>query len=196
MTESIRHRVFLPTMKQIEEERKRLKKQQEFNKTLASTIGILIVVAAVSVLIATMFLPVLQVSGTSMEPTLEDGEIIGLLKNSDFKTGEIVGFYYQNKILLKRVIGVAGDYIDIDEDGNVFVNEIRIEEPYLTDKALGDCNIILPYQVPEGKVFVMGDHRSTSIDSRNTMIGCVSEEQVVGKAAFRVWPVDRMGFLK
>lgn len=196
MTESIQHRVFLPTMKQIEEERKRLKKQQEFNKTLASTIGILIVVAAVSVLIATMFLPVLQVSGTSMEPTLEDGEIIGLLKNSDFKTGEIVGFYYQNKILLKRVIGVAGDYIDIDEDGNVFVNEIRIEEPYLTDKALGDCNIILPYQVPEGKVFVMGDHRSTSIDSRNTMIGCVSEEQVVGKAAFRVWPVDRMGFLK
>lgn len=195
MVKQERHSVTLPSLEQIEEERKRWKKKKEQRRILFSTIGILTVVAAISVLVATLFLPVLQVSGTSMEPTLEDGEILILEKTSEFETGELIGFYYQNKLLLKRVIGRAGDYIDIDKDGNVYVNGAKLDEPYVNEKALGECDIELPYQIPDGKVFVMGDHRSTSIDSRSTAIGCVAKEQMVGKVAFRVWPVDRIGFL-
>lgn len=131
-----------------------------------------------------------------MEPTLEDEQIILLEKTGKFKTGDLIGFYYQNKILLKRVIGRAGDYIDIDEDGNVYVNNKQLDEPYLKDKALGECDITLPYQVPDGKIFVMGDHRSKSIDSRSKLVGCVSEEQVIGRVAFRLWPLQSIGFLK
>ncbi len=196
MADKERQKIQLPTLEQVEAERKKLKYKIEYRKIFFSTIGALLVVAAIAVLIATMFLPVLQVSGTSMEPTLEDGEIIVLHKTDDFKTGDLVGFYYQSKILLKRVIGKAGDYIDIDEDGNVFVNGELIDEPYILEKSMGECDIELPYQVPDNKVFVMGDHRSTSIDSRNTTIGCVDVELVVGKVIFRVWPFGRLGFLK
>ena len=195
MAEQEQHRISLPSMEQIEEERQSWKKRKKQRRVLLNTVGILIVVAAISVLTATLFLPVLQVSGTSMEPTLEDGEILILEKTSEFETGELIGFYYQNKILLKRVIGDAGDYIDIDKDGNVFVNGTELDEPYVSEKALGECDIELPYQVPDGKVFVMGDHRSTSIDSRSSAIGCVSKEQMAGKVALRVWPIDRIGFL-
>ena len=195
MAEQEQHRISLPSMEQIEEERQSWKKRKKQRRVFLNTVGILIVVAAISVLIATLFLPVLQVSGTSMEPTLEDGEILILEKTSEFETGELIGFYYQNKILLKRVIGDAGDYIDIDKDGNVFVNGTELDEPYVSEKALGECDIELPYQVPDGKVFVMGDHRSTSIDSRSSAIGCVSKEQMAGKVALRVWPIDRIGFL-
>ena len=140
-----------------------------------------------------MGLPVLQIYGSSMTPTLQDGEIIFSVKTSEFEPGEIVAFYYNNKILVKRVICGPGDWIDIDEDGTVYVNEVRLEEPYLTEKTLGDCNIDLPFQVPDGKVFVMGDHRSTSVDSRNTAVGCVAQEQIVGKIIFRIWPLNRIG---
>ena len=151
-------------------------------------------VAAVSVLISARFLPVVQVSGSSMEPTLQDGEILILQKTDDFETGDLIAFYYQSRILLKRVIGTAGDYIDIDAQGNVSVNGIRLDEPYVTERSLEECDIRLPYQVPDGRVFVMGDHRSVSIDSRTREVGCVAQEQMVGKVAFRIWPLSRAGF--
>lgn len=171
----------------------KIEHQKERRKMLMHTISTLIVVAAISVLIATKFLPVLQVSGRSMEPTLEDGEIVILHKTSDVETGEIIGFYYQSKILLKRVIGTGGDYIEIDQDGNVYVNDKKLEEPYL-DKDLGNCDIEFPYQVPEGKLFVLGDCRKVSTDSRNSEIGCITKEQIVGKVIFRIWSISDMKF--
>ena len=166
---------------------------REKKRHLFSAIGILLVVAAISVLIATRLVPVLQVSGKSMEPALENGEPVVIKK---IKQGDIISFYYQSKILVKRVIGTPGDYIDIDEDGNVYVNGEKLDEPYAIKKDLGECDIDFPYQVPEGKYFVMGDHRSVSVDSRSSAIGCVAEEQIIGKVAFRFWPLSKMGFLK
>ena len=185
----------LPSREEIAEEKERLKQQKRFRKSLFSTVGFLVVVAAAAVLISVWVLPVVQVSGSSMEPTLEDGEILILHKTDDFETGDLIAFYYQSRILLKRVIGTAGDYIDIDAQGNVSVNGVRIEEPYVTERSLEECDIRLPYQVPDGRVFVMGDHRSVSIDSRTREVGCVAQEQMVGKVAFRIWPLSRAGFL-
>lgn len=183
----------MPTTEQLEAELKREKYQLRYRSILRSTIFTLITVAAVAILIATLLLPVLQIYGTSMTPTLHDKEIVISLKSSNHELGDIIAFYYNNKILVKRVICGAGDWIDIDKDGTVYVNGTEMNEPYLTEKALGDCNIELPYQVPDGKVFVMGDHRATSVDSRNTSIGCVSEEQIVGRIVFRIWPLNRFG---
>lgn len=183
----------IPTAQQLEAELKRVKYRSRYRSVLRSTIYTLIVVAAIAILVATLWLPVLRIYGTSMTPTLQDGEIIFTVKTSDFKMGDIVAFYYNNKILVKRVIGGPGDWINIDEEGNVYVNDVQLDEPYLTEKALGDCNIELPYQVPDDRYFVMGDHRSTSVDSRNTSVGCASQEQIVGKIIFRIWPLNRMG---
>ncbi len=167
--------------------------KKSYGRVLRSTIYTLLVVAAAAALIAVLVLPVLQISGTSMSDTLMDGDIVVALNNSNYKTGDIIAFYYNNNILIKRVIATAGDWVDIDEDGNVYVNDVMLEEPYLTEKALGDCNITLPYQVPDGRNFVMGDHRATSIDSRNTAIGCIGDELVIGKIIFRVWPLETAG---
>ncbi len=183
----------VPTLKQIEDERKNLKRRRQYNRALRSTVYILIVVAAVAVLIATVFLPVLQVSGTSMEPTLVDGDIILLVKTERFKTGDLCGFYWQNNLLLKRVIGIEGDYIEIDHEGTVYVNGEPLDEPYIFEKSLGECDIDFPYQVPEGKVFVLGDHRKTSIDSRSSAIGCVAVDQIVGKVVWCIWPLNNFG---
>lgn len=183
----------IPSAEQLEAELKREKYKRRYHSVLRSTIYTLITVAAIAVLVATLWLPVLQIYGSSMTPTLQDGEIIFSVKTADLEPGDIVAFYYNNKILVKRVICGPGDWVNIDEDGTVYVNEVRLKEPYLAEKALGDCNIELPYQVPDGKIFVMGDHRSTSVDSRNTAVGCVAQEQIVGKIIFRIWPLNRLG---
>ncbi len=183
----------MPSTKQLEAELKRVKYKRRYRSVLRSTVYTLSTVAAVAILVATLWLPVLQVYGNSMTPTLQDGEIVFSVKSSDMEPGDIVAFYYNNKILVKRVVCGPGDWIDIDEDGTVYVNQVRLDEPYLDETALGDCNIELPYQVPDGKLFVMGDHRSTSVDSRNTAVGCVAQEQIVGEIIFRVWPLDRLG---
>lgn len=186
-------RVVLPTTQEFEQELERVRYGMNFRRVLRNTVFLLIVVAAVSVLVAVLLLPVLQIYGHSMNETLDEGDIVVSVKGSSFETGDIIAFYYNNKILVKRVIGNPGDWIDIDQEGNVYVNNIRAEEPYLDDKAYGECNIELPYQVPESKVFVMGDNRRVSIDSRNTAVGCVAEEQIVGKIVFRIWPLARLG---
>lgn len=185
--------VSLPTTQELEKELARVRYRKGFRLSLRNTIFLLIVVAAISVLVAVLLLPVLQIYGHSMNETLDEGDIVVSVKGSDFETSDIIAFYYNNKILVKRVIGNPGDWIDIDEEGNVYVNNILAEEPYLDSKAYGECNIELPYQVPEAKVFVMGDNRDVSIDSRNTAVGCVAEEQIVGRIVFRIWPLDRLG---
>ncbi|MDY2629458.1 MAG: signal peptidase I [Lachnospiraceae bacterium] len=183
----------VPPIEELEKELKRERYRQNYGATLRSTIYALITVAAVAVLVATLLLPVLQIYGSSMTPTLVDGDIVVSLKESDFQKQDVIAFYYNNKILVKRVIARAGEWVDIDEDGNVYVNGELLDEPYLKDKALGECDIELPYQVPEGRLFVMGDHRSVSVDSRSTAVGCVSEEQIVGKLVFCIWPLKNIG---
>lgn len=182
-----------PSVEQIQAELDRVKYRHRYRTVLKSTVYTLITVAAIAILVATLWLPVLQIYGSSMTPTLQDGEIIFSVKTSDFEKGDVVAFYYNNKILVKRVIAGPGEWVDISEDGTVYVNGEALEEPYLSEKAYGDTNIELPYQVPDGKIFVMGDHRSTSVDSRNTAVGCVAQEQIVGKIIFRIWPLDRLG---
>ena len=186
----------MPATEQLEEELKREKYKHRYRSVLRSTVYTLVIVAAVAVLTATLWLPVLQIYGSSMTPTLQDGEIIFTVKTSKFEPGDVIAFYYNNKILVKRVICGPADWVNIDGDGTVYVNGTELDEPYLTERALGDCNIQLPYQVPDGKVFVMGDHRSTSVDSRNTAVGCVAQEQIVGKIIFRIWPLNRLGVVR
>ena len=185
--------VELPTTEQIEKERARLRHKSRYSRTLRSTIAILVVVAAVAVLVATLWMPVLRIYGSSMAPTLNDGQIVISLKTTDFKTGDIAAFYYGNKLLIKRYIAGASDWVNIDEDGTVSVNSIELDEPYLAEKAFGQTNIELPYQVPDKRYFLMGDNREASVDSRNTAVGCASDDQIVGKVVFCIWPIDRFG---
>ena len=182
-----------PSVSELETELRRVKYRLRYNAVLRSTVYTLITVAAVAVLVATLWLPVLQIYGNSMTPTLQDGDIVFSVKSSGMREGDVVAFYYNNKILVKRVIAGPGSWVDIDDDGTVFVDGTQLDEPYQSEKALGETNIELPYQVPEGRLFVMGDHRATSVDSRNTAVGCISQEEMVGKLIFRIWPLEQIG---
>lgn len=183
----------IPAVPQLELELRREQYRRNYRNILKSTIFSLITVAATAVLVAVLFLPVLQIYGASMSPTLYEGNIVLSVKGSEMKTGDVIAFYYNNNILVKRVIGNSGDWIDIKNDGTVLVNGDLIEEPYIQDKAFGECDIRLPYQVPDKRIFVLGDHRSVSVDSRSTTVGCVAEEQIVGKIVFRIWPLSEFG---
>ena len=180
--------VSLPTKKQVETERKRYRRQKAYNKALSGTVYVLTIVAAVAVLIATLVLPVLQIEGTSMEPTLQNGDVVLLMKTTRFNHGDLCGFTWNNKLLIKRVVGVPGDWIEIDTDGTVYLNGEKLDEPYEQQKAFGECDLEFPFQVPQEQYFVIGDMRESSIDSRNTMIGCIPKDQIVGKVFLRVWP--------
>lgn len=183
----------LPTAEQFDMELKRIKYHKDFTRILRSTVSSLLVVAAIAVLVAMLLLPILRVTGSSMTPTLQNDELVVCSKRSNFKSGDVVAFYYNNKILLKRVIGTAGDIIDIKEDGTVYLNGKKLDEPYVNEKALGTCDIDLPYQVPDNRIFVMGDHRSISIDSRSSTVGCIADEYVIGRVVLRLWPFDTIG---
>lgn len=188
--------IILPTAIQIEDEISRLKNRRDYIHILFNTIASLIVVAAIAVLISSFLLPVLRVTGTSMTPTLTNGTVVVCKRTTSLKRGDIVAFYYNNKVLLKRVIGLPGDYIEIRADGTVLVNNEVIDEPYIDSPSYGENDLTYPYQVPEDRYFVMGDHRSTSVDSRSKTIGCVSEEEVLGKVKMAIWPIDKFKILK
>lgn len=186
----------LPTAEQLDMERRRLRYKRRYNRTLRSTVAILIVVAALAVLAATLWMPVLRVYGSSMAPTLHNGVILVSVKTKDFSSGDIIAFYHGNKLLIKRYIAGPSDYVNVDEDGNVSVNGTLLDEPYLAEKAYGEADIEFPYQVPDQRYFVMGDNRSVSIDSRSSIVGCIAGDQIVGKVVFRVWPLSAFGPLR
>jgi signal peptidase I len=182
-----------PDIVQLEAELSRVRYHNRYRRVVYSTVYGLIVVAAVAVLVATLWMPVLEIHGSSMTPTLEEGDIVISRKGSGFKRGDVVAFYFGNRLLVKRFIAGPGEWVDIEDDGTVAVNGVRIEEPYVSEKSLGECDLTFPYQVPDGKYFLMGDHRTTSIDSRTSTVGCIEADQIVGILVFRVWPLPRLG---
>ena len=186
--------VEFPSLKQVEIERKRYRRKKAYFKALRGTVYVLTIVAAIAVLISTLILPVLQIEGTSMEPTLSNGDIVLLVKTTKFDRGDLCGFTWNNKLLIKRVIGIPGDWIEIDTDGTVYLNGDKLEEPYVAQLAFGECDLVFPFQVPQEQYFVIGDMRESSIDSRNTLIGCIPKSQIVGRVFLRVWPLASFEF--
>ena len=189
-------KIEIPDVELLKKELDRVNYKTKYRSVLKSTIFMLVVVAAIAVLVATTWLPVLQIYGSSMTPTLNEGEVVVSVKGSSFKQGDLIAFYYGNKILVKRCIATPGQWVDIDEDGNVYVDGKRLKESYVKEKAFGDCDIKLPYQVPEDRYFCMGDYRETSVDSRNSSVGCISEEQIIGRIFFRVWPFNDLDYFE
>lgn len=186
----------LPEVEELEAELRREIYRSRYRQVLRSTVFTLVVVAAVAVLVAVLLMPVLRIYGSSMTPTLSEGDIVVSLKGRNFEPGDLVSFYVGNKLLVKRYIAGPGQWVQMDGDGNVFVDGQLLEEPYLQEKALGECNIEFPYQVPENRIFCIGDHRATSVDSRNTAVGCIGEDQIVGKIVLRIWPLSDFGPLR
>ena len=196
MARRFRRQPVRPTLEEIDEEVQRLRYWRRYRRSLQAAIYSLLVAAAAAVLVSTLWLPVLRITGDSMTPTLADGELVTAVKTGKFQQGDVIAFYYNNKILVKRVIATAGQWVNIDSQGTVSVDNVVLEEPYILEKSLGECNIELPFQVPDGRVFVMGDDRAISLDSRTTTVGTVSHEQVLGRITFRVWPLREMGKLQ
>ncbi|MBE6882870.1 MAG: signal peptidase I [Ruminococcaceae bacterium] len=186
----------LPNSAEVEKELKREKYKLRYKKTLKSTVFALITASAAAVLIATLWLPVLQIFGSSMTPTLQEGEVVLSVKTDNLEPGDIVAFYYGNKVLIKRYIAGPGSWVNILEDGTVFVDDALLVEPYVSERSLGICDLEFPYQVPEDTYFLVGDHRSTSVDSRHSSVGCISEDQIVGKIVYRVWPFEVFGTIE
>lgn len=189
-------RVVVPDLPELRRELARENYKRRYGSVVLRALYTLFGIAAIAVLVTTLLMPVLRIYGSSMTPTLKEGDIVVSLSTSSFTRGDIISFYYNNKILVKRVIATEGEWVDLDEEGNVYVNGTLLDEPYAAEKAVGECDIELPFQVPDGRVFVMGDHRATSVDSRSTSVGCVFEEQIVGKLFLRVWPLDEIGRTK
>lgn len=189
-------KIEIPDVELLKKELDRVNYKTKYRSVLKSTIFMLVVVAAIAVLVATTWLPVLQIYGSSMTPTLNEGEVVVSVKGSSFEQGDLIAFYYGNKILVKRCIATPGQWVDIDEDGNVYVDGNRLNESYVKEKAFGDCDIKLPYQVPEDRYFCMGDHRETSVDSRNSSVGCIAEEQIIGRIFFRIWPLNDLDYFE
>lgn len=189
-------KIEIPDVELLKKELDRVNYKTKYRSVLKSTIFMLVVVAAIAVLVATTWLPVLQIYGSSMTPTLNEGEVVVSVKGSSFEQGDLIAFYYGNKILVKRCIATPGQWVDIDEDGNVYIDGKRLNEPYVKEKAFGDCDIKLPYQVPEDRYFCMGDHRETSVDSRNSSVGCIAEEQIIGRIFFRIWPLNDLDYFE
>lgn len=185
----------IPTVAQFEKELRRENYKSKYKKVLRSTVYTLVIVAAFSVLVATLLLPVLQIYGNSMAPTLNEGEIVVSVKSGNFQCGDVIAFYFNNRILVKRIIAASGQWVSMDEAGNVYVDNELLEESYLTEKSCGESDIDYPFQVPENTYFVMGDHRATSVDSRSSVIGCIAKEEIVGKIVFAVWPLKNFGVI-
>ena len=190
-----RKKLQVPSIEVLQMELEREKYKMRFRRILRSTVNALIVVAAIAAIVATLILPVLEIAGTSMEPSLNDGDIVLLMKTEKLESGDLCAFYFSNKILIKRVIGVPGDYLWIDKEGTVFLNNEELQEPYVSEKALGECDIEFPYQVTENNYFLMGDHRETSIDSRSSVIGGIAEDQIIGKIICKIWPLSEFEWM-
>ena len=183
----------LPSSEEVEQELNREQYRRRYRRTLKSTVFALVTAAAAAVLVAALWLPVLEIFGSSMTPTLQEGQYVVSVKDNSPVNGDIIAFYYGNKVLVKRCIAGPGDWVDIQEDGTVLVNGEVLDEPYLTEKHFGICDLEFPYQVPEGTYFLMGDERETSVDSRHSSVGCITMDQIVGKIVYRVWPLDTFG---
>lgn len=179
-----------PTKKEIKDELNRINYKARYGTLLKSTLYTIIIIAAISAIISTLVMPVLQISGNAMEPKYKNGDIVVSIKTKNLKSGDIVAFYHGNKILVKRVIATSGDWVNIDKTGVVYVNGQKLEEKYLTVKGLGETDIKYPYQVPNESYFVLSDDRTNNIDSRLEEIGSVKQDDLIGKVLFKVWPLS------